>query len=115
MELGKHLKSKRAEAKRKNEIKEAGIDEELLNNKDFTDFMSKFNENTSLKDIYDIYSSSHDTKKKKPFSAGSLKNKKIKSEDEYFSEEEFKALTAQDLENPKIYEKAMKSRLLFNK
>ena len=115
MELGKHLSSKKAEAKRKQEIKEAGIDEELLNNKDFTDFMSKFNENTSLKDIYDIYLSTHEIKKQKPFSAGSLKDKKIKSEDEYFSEEEFKALTAQDLENPKTYEKAMKSRFLFNK
>lgn len=115
MELGKHLTSKKAEAKRKQEIKEAGIEEDLLNNKDFTDFMSKFNENTSLKDIYDIYSNTHETKKQKPFSPGSLKDKKMKEESDYFSEEEFKALTSKDLENPKIYEKAMKSRLLFNK
>lgn len=114
MELGKYLTNKKSEAKRKNEIKEAGIDEEILNDKDFQGFMSKFREDTSLKDIYDIYSSRQiDTKKEKPFSAGSLKDKKHKEETEFFSEEEFMALTEKDLENPKIYEKAMKSRYLF--
>lgn len=114
MELGNYLTSKKLEAKRKEEIKEAGIDEDLLNNQDFKDFTSKFNENTSLKDIYDIYSKTQNsTKKTKPFSAGSLKDKKIKEDSDYFTEEEFKALTAEDLKNPKIYEKAMKSRLLL--
>jgi len=117
MELGNYLTSKKAEAKRKKEIKEAGIDEDLLNNPDFKDFSSKFNSNTSLKDIYEIYSNTHEVKKKeKPFSPGSLKDKKVKTETEYFSEEEFYALTREDLKNPVIYQKAMKTRAkLFNK
>lgn len=113
MELGSYLTSKKSEAKRNQEIKEAGIDENIMSNQDFKDFMSKFNENTPLKEIYDIYSNTHDTKKQKPFSAGSLKDKKVKEDSEYFTEEEFRALTAEDLKNPKIYDKAMKSRLLF--
>ena len=70
-----------------------------------------------MKDIYEIYSNTHETKKKeKPFSPGSLKDKKVKTETEYFSEEEFYALTREDLKNPAIYQKAMKTRAkLFNK
>lgn len=114
LELGNFLTTKKAEAKRKEEIKEAGIDEALLDNSEFKEFMSKFNKDTSLKDIYDIYSKTNtNSKKDKPFSAGSLKGNAGKEESEYFTQEEFMALTAKDLENPKIYEKAMRSRTMF--
>ena len=113
MELGNYLTSKRESEKRKNEIKEAGIDEEVLDNQDFKDFMSKFNQNTSVADIYDLYSKTHEVKKK-PFSAGSVKGKQVKEESEFFTEEEFQNLTEKDLEDDRIYEKAMKSRLHFN-
>ena len=117
MELGNYLTSKKLEAKRKEEIREAGIDETILNNENFKDFVNKFNDKTSLKDIYEIYSKTNETSKKtKPFSAGSLKDKKTKTENEYFSEEEFDSLTREDLKDPIIYQKAMKTRAkLFNK
>lgn len=119
MELGNYLTKKKNEEKRKKEIKENGIDESILDNQDFKDFIEKFNKDTSLSEIYNIYSQMHteknnpENKKTKPFSAGSLKDKKIKQDSDIFSEEEFLALTAEDLKNPKIYEKAMKSRLLL--
>lgn len=51
--------------------------------------------------------------KSKPFSAGSVTGKKVKEDSEYFTQEEFMSLTEEDLKNPKIYEKAMKSRYHF--
>ena len=112
--LGKYLTDKKAEAKRNQELKESGIEESLYNSEDFKNFMSKFNENTSLKDIGDMYSRMRSTgEKKKPFSAGSLKNNQIKQTADTFTEEEFYALTAEDLKDPKIYDKAMRSRLNF--
>ena len=113
LELGKYLTNKKAEAKRKQEIKESGIEESLYNSQDFQSFMSKFNSDTPLKDISDMYSKMNGTPKKKPFSAGSLKNNQIKQITDTFTREEFDALTAEDLKDPKIYEKAMKSRFNF--
>lgn len=116
MELGRYLTDKKEKAKLEKEIKENGIDESLLNNQDFKDFRSKFNKETSLADIVNIYSSTQKAqveKKQKPFSAGSSTGKVIKEESEFFTEDEFMALTAEDLKNPKIYEKAMKSRYNF--
>ena len=75
--------------------------------------MGKFNKNTSISDIYELFSKTHDTVKKKPFSAGSVKGKQTKEESEYFTQDEFMALTEEDLKNPKIYEKAMKSKEFF--
>jgi hypothetical protein len=116
MELGRYLTEKKEKAQLEKEIKESGIDESLLNNQDFKDFRSKFNKETSLADIVNIYSSTQKTpveKKTKPFSAGSSTGKVIKEETEFFTEDEFMALTAEDLKNPRIYEKAMKSRYNF--
>lgn len=116
MELGRYLTDKKEKAKLEKEIKENGIDESLLDNQDFKDFRSKFNKETSLADIVNIYSSTQKApveKKQKPFSAGSSTGKVIKEESEFFTEDEFMALTAEDLKNPKIYEKAMKSRYNF--
>lgn len=45
----------------------------------------------------------------KPFSAGSMKDTKSKQTDEFFSVDEWNALTSKDFDDPKIYEKAMKT------
>ena len=115
IELGNYLTTKKAEAKLKQEIKENGIDESLLDNQEFKSFMNKFNKDTSLADIVNIYNQTQKpvAKKEKPFSAGSSNGKIVKEESEFFTEEEFMALTAEDMKNPRIYEKAMKSRYQF--
>ena len=115
MELSRYLTEKKEKAKLEKEIKENGIDESLLNNQDFKDFRSKFNKETSLADIVNIYNQTQKpvAKKEKPFSAGSSNGKIVKEESEFFTEEEFMALTAEDMKNPRIYEKAMKSRYQF--
>ena len=112
IELGKYLTDKKAKEKRIQEIKESGIEESILENKDFQDFSSKFNDGTSMKDIYDMFSRLQ-PKKEKPFSPGSTNTTKVNETSEFFTLEEFKNLTAKDLENPVIYEKAMRSRVHF--
>ena len=109
-ELENYLNLKKTEQKRLNEIKEAGLDESLLTDEKFNEFAKKFNNSISMKEVYEMYSKVNP--KKQPFNTGSVKDSKAES-DELFTEDEFMALTAKDLENPRIYEKAMKSRLYF--
>lgn len=97
-------------------MKEAGIDEQFLEEDSFKSFMGKFNQDIPLKEIVEMYrlqSGTEREKKEKPFSAGSLKDKKVKEEGEFFTEEEFNSLTREDLKDPVIYRKAMKSKDRF--
>ncbi len=114
LEIGKFLTENKEKQKRKKEIEEAGIDKSILEDADFKDFMGKFNQNTSLKEIVDFYNSTKQPKSK-PFSAGSLKSKGEKEDSEFYTEEEFKALTAEELKNPKIFEKARRTSLHLTK
>ena len=114
IELGNYLTTKKSEAQRKKEIKENGFDEELINSEDFKKFSKKFAEETSLKDIYDIYSKTTGKIKEKPFSAGSANGKIVKEESEYFTADEFNALTDKDLEDERVYQKAMKTMQHFS-
>lgn len=114
LEIGKYLTETHQKQKRKKEMEEAGIDESMLEDSNFKGFMEKFNPNTSLKEIVDIYNSTKEPKSK-PYSAGSLKSKGEKEDSEFYTEEEFKALTAEDLKNPKIFEKARRTSLHLTK
>lgn len=108
-ELKSNLETRRFEAQRQKEIKDKGLDEAVVNSEDFRAFEQKFSKDTSISDVYDMYEKLSGVKEEKPFSAGSLKDTKSKQTDEFFTLEEFDALTDKDLDNPKIYEKAMKS------
>lgn len=109
-QLNNYLQDKKIKEQRNKEIKDNGLDEDLINSDDFKSFSDKFNNKTSLKDIYDMYEKVNGIKKEKPYSAGSLKDvDSKKAPDEFFTLEEFNALTDEDLKNDKIYEKAMKS------
>lgn len=114
MELGKYLTEKKAEAKRKQEFIDSGIEESVYNSDDFKTFMSQFNQDTPLKNIGEMYSKLNGSTKKKPFSAGSLKNNQIKQTADIFTPEEFEALTESDMKDDKIYEKAMRTIKHFN-
>lgn len=114
LELGKYLTEKKKEAQRIKEIKENGFDEEIVNSDSFKDFSKKFSDKTSLKDIYDIYAKTNGTQKAKPFSAGSANGKAVKEVSEFFTVEEFNALTEEDLKDDRVYEKAMKTMAHFS-
>lgn len=108
-ELKSSIESRKLAAEREKEIKQNGLDEEVVNSDDFKTFEKKFSNNTSITDIYDMFEKINGIKEEKPFSAGSLKDTKSKQTDEFYTIDEFNALTAKDLDDPKVYEKAMKS------
>ena len=68
----KVLAEHRQNAERNKELSALGIAEGEYTSKEFTEFASKFNNNTSLKDIYDIYRKTLPKKDFKPM--GSMKN-----------------------------------------
>ncbi len=90
-------------------LKAIGVDEDIINGKDFKDFRQKFNSNVDLKDVYELYSKLHPKEEVKPL--GSVKStKKDTKIKEYYSPEDFDKLTKEDLDNPKIWEAVMKSK-----
>lgn len=108
-ELKSNFESKRTAAQRKKEIEEKGLDENVVNSDDFKAFEKKFSKDTPISDVYDMFEKVSNVKEDKPFSPGSLKDTKSKQTDEFFSADEFNALTDKDFDDPKIYEKAMKT------
>lgn len=90
-------------------LAELGADEKVYESKEFKDFASKFNSNTPIEDIYDIYSK---TKPKKEIKTlGSLKsNTPDSSVKEYYSYEEAMKFTKEDFDkNPELYKAVQKS------
>ena len=68
----KVLAEHRQSAERANELSRIGVAKDVYGSKEFTDFASKFNPNTSIADIYDIYSRTQPKKEIKTM--GSMKN-----------------------------------------
>ena len=106
MELSKYLTNKKQENKRKQEIQEAGIDDETLNNEEFKSFVSKFRDDVSLKDIYEDFKKMQ-PKKEKPFNPGSAKGTTESNKNEvkeFYTYEESLKFTREDFDkNPALY------------
>ena len=98
------------------ELKDKGVDENILNDKDFKEFSKKFNSDTSMSDIYDLYSKLNHKEVTKPASAGSVKSSvgesKVKT---YYTSEEVDKLTSKDLDNPTIFKNVMASMKKWGK
>lgn len=107
------FEAKKSEAAKKKIIEENGLDEDLVNSDDFKTFEKNFSKEAPFLSVYEMYSKLNGLEEKKPFNAGSLKDTKAKQTDEFYTIDEFNALTSKDLDNPKIYEKAMKSLTHF--
>ena len=97
MKLGNYLTN---ELKIK-ELKEKGADEKILEDKGFKEFSEKFNSETPISDIYDLYSKLNYKEPDKPDSTGSIKStvgvSKIKK---FYTSEEVDKLSSKDLDNP---------------
>ena len=110
--LFKVLAEHRGNAERGRELSSIGVTEDVYNSKEFKEFQNKFNPNTPIKDIYDIYSK---TLPKKEFKTpGSMKS--TVSNDggvkDYYSYEEALKFTQKELDNnPALYEAVKKSML----
>ena len=93
------------EEKSKKSLIEKGIDTSILDNNEFKKFASKFNANTLLSDIYDMYSKINEPKEKieRPKSTGSVKTIATTNEvKEFYTPEEVSKFSMKDLDNPQL-------------
>lgn len=90
------LCEKIVEQRQVNELKEKGIKSEILEDKSFKEFKSKFTFNTPISDIYEMYSKLNAKPVEKPASAGSAKNE-VGKVTETFTAERINNMTPQEL------------------
>ncbi len=109
-EVFKILAEHRQSAERTRELAAAGIPADVYNSSEFTQFAGKFNAQTPIGDVYDIYQKMQPKKEIKPM--GSMKN--TDSDDsmvkDYYSPEEARKFTRKELdENPALFKAIEKS------
>lgn len=78
------------------DLKAKGYKTEILSTKEFNDFRNRFNVNTPISDIYEMYSKLNVKSVEKPASAGSAKNE-VGKVTETFSAERINNMTPQEL------------------
>jgi len=108
----KALAEHRQNAERGKELSKIGVTEEVYGSREFKDFASKFNPNTPIKDIYDIY---HKTQPKKEIKTmGSMKNSESGDNGvkDFYTVEEARQFTKKDFDkNPALFAAIEKSML----
>jgi len=97
-------------------LKVKGYDTKVLEDKDFSLFREQFNLNTPVSKIYEMYSQVHGNKKVQPKSPGSAKTTQTNNEiKEYYTPEEVRNFTENDLDNPKLMKAIEKSMQMWGK
>ena len=106
----KILAEHRQNTENSRELSSIGVTEDVYKSKEFTEFRSKFNANTPIKDIYDIYNK---TLPKKEFkNPGSMKSATVEDNGvkDYYSFEEAQKFTTKDFDkNPALYKAVVAS------
>lgn len=106
----KTLAEYRQSAERGQELSKIGVTEDVYNSQEFRDFAGKFNPNTPIKDVYDIYAKTQPKKEIKTM--GSMKNSNSGDNGvkEFYTYEEAKKFTKKDLDsNPALYQRIVES------
>ena len=97
-------------------LKSKGYNTSVLEDKDFSDFRNQFNLSMPIDKIYEMYQQVKGTKPQQPRSPGSAKtnngNNEIK---DYYTPEEVRQFTEEDLDNPKLMEAIDRSMLRWGK
>lgn len=102
--LAEHL----TKEKKINELKSIGVKADLLDSKEFKDFASKFNPNTSIKDVYELYSKSH-KEPKQVKKIGDITNSTPDTTKTHYTDEEISRLTPEQLDDDKVWEAVRRS------
>lgn len=90
------------------ELAKLGVTEDVYNSPDFQEFASKFNPNTPIADIWNIYNQRQPKKEFKTM--GSMKNTTVNTGvKDYYSPEEIDRLTEEDLDNPDVWNAVRRS------
>lgn len=97
-------------------LKDKGYDTKILEDKDFSSFRNQFNLNTEVSKIYEMYQKVNGSKPTQPKSPGSAKTTNSSNEiKDYYTPEEVRNFTEEDLENPKLMAVVEKSMQLWGK
>ena len=107
----KILAEHRQNAENTRELSSIGVTEDVYNSAEFKEFRGKFNANTPIKDIYDIYNKT--LPKKEIKNPGSMKSTTPADNGvkDFYSFEEAKKFTTKDFDkNPELY-KAVKASM----
>jgi hypothetical protein len=112
----KVLAEHRQNTERGNELSKLGVTEDVFGSKEFKDFASKFNSNTPITDIYDIYSKTQP--KKEIRTMGSMKTTAVTDTGvkDFYTVEEARRFTKEDYDkNPALFEAVTKSMTKWKK
>ena len=106
----KVLMEHRNKTERQKELSKIGVTDDVYNSKEFQDFASKFNSNTPIADIYNIYAKTQPKKEIKPM--GSMTNKT--SEDgtikDFYTRDEALKFTKEDFDkSPELFKAVQES------
>ena len=111
-EVFKTLAEYRKTAEQGRELSKLGVTEDVYTSKEFKNFASKFGSNTSIVEIYDIYSKMQPKKEVKPM--GSMKGNGTLDNGvkEFYTRDEALKFTKKDFDNnPALYKAVEKSML----
>jgi hypothetical protein len=106
----KKLAEHRQSAERGMELSKIGVTEDVFNSAEFKEFASKFNLNTPVKDVYDIYRKTQPQKEIRTM--GSMKSNAPADNGvkDFYSYEEAKKFTKADFDkNPELFKKVQES------
>lgn len=102
--LADHLKT----AEESRELEKIGVTSDVYNSKEFREFAGKFNPNTPITDIFNIYNKM--TKPKKEVrTMGSMKNSQTPKVKDFYTEEEISRLTEDDLNDEEVWNAVRRS------
>lgn len=106
----KQLAEHRQSEERARELTKLGVSEEEYKSQEFKDFASKFNSNTPLKDVYDIYRKSRPQPQHKSMGSMKSNNAGDGGVKEYYSPEEARKFSRKDLDNnPALFDAIRRS------
>jgi hypothetical protein len=112
----KVLAEHRQNAERSRELTKLGVTEDVFNSQEFKDFAGKFNPNTPIADVYNIYAKTLPKKDIKPM--GSMKNNESGDNGvkDFYTVEEARQFTKKDFDkNPALFAAVEKSMLKWRK
>ena len=106
----KVLAEYRQGAERGRELSKIGVTEDVYNSQDFKNFASKFNSNTPIKDVYDIYAKTLPKKEIKPMGSMKSNTSADSGVKDFYTRDEALRFTKKDFDsNPALYEAVVKS------
>ena len=108
----KVLAEHRQNAERGRELTKLGVKEDVYNSKEFRDFASKFNSNTPITDVYDIYNRTQPKKEFKTMGSMKTNTSADNGVKDFYTVEEARRFTKKDYDkNPALFAAVEKSML----